>query len=561
MYFSGRETPYPCLEIMYKKQNSCAKILTFKVHPPVIGAFLLVRMLLDTSLHLPECHQNVVIASSARRDESFSSWRVPPSGFGESDFLIGLRSSFVTLRHDNDLIVEPYIPHRFIHQYGFCQVVPGVLLEQHYDGSLLALVQLWDSCVRLGSSSKIIIPMHPSNEGPLMTRPRKDDVPSSTKSDQRQLNVQGKSSHSSKSKATLNNPSQKAKATSKSNFDGKDTQVEKKVRYPSLTLKAVATSSEAINISHKSKDPSRSSDKSVEESPSVVSLFMDKTKASISPNEVGITSATSSSNESNISQEQHWKRLKKKPKDLDDQNNEFVYLDSISIDTAIFGDSAAGSTMPLTKYAQQLGLGDISCDIFGDDMFEDCITSSNPSNTVKSSHPSLDNIKSSTKAGVNKIKCPNVSKNVICSLQHIDSTFEPQEGFEKSMSSTLLHWRFCLNFFFKKYGDYDVVRSSSSQKMNRDSHQELLSAAQRLHTAIEEKFKMNKRLGELQIVLAKTEKKLEVLTTKKKKTTSFIDEHQKKLSRNQESITSTKDEIHTIEETSPLSEDWFKPFP
>ncbi|KAJ8534983.1 hypothetical protein K7X08_016711 [Anisodus acutangulus] len=386
MYFSGRETPYPSLEIMYKKQNSCAKILTLKVHPPVIGAFLLVRMLLETSLHLPEwlttktkdimdnfsgkvmtaevpllrssSHQNVVIASSASRDESFSSWRVPPSGFGE-----------------------------------------------------------------------------------------------------------GKSSHSSKSKATLNNPPQKVKATSKSNFDGKDTQVEIKVRYPSLTLKAAATSSEAINISHKSKGPSRSSDKGVEESPSVVSLCMDKTKASVSPNEVGITSATSSSNESNISQEQHWKRLKKKPKDLDDQNNEFVYLDSISIDTAIFGDGAAGSTMPLTKYAQQ------------------------------------------------------------------------------------------------KHGDYDVVRSSTSQKMNRDSHQELLSAAQRLHTATEEKIKRNKRLGELQIILAKTEKELEVLTTKKKKTTSFIDEHQKKLFRNQESITATEDEIHTIEETSPLSEDWFKPFP
>ncbi|KAJ8554183.1 hypothetical protein K7X08_024861 [Anisodus acutangulus] len=303
MYFSDRETPYPCLEIVDKKKNSRAKILTLKVHPPVIGAFLLVRKLLDTPLNLPgwsttetkdimgnfsdkvmtvevpllksSTHQNVVIASSARRDESFSSWRVPPFGFGKephiedngkmsnswSDFLIGLRSSFVTLRHDDDLIVEPYSPHRFSRQFGFCQDVPGVLIEQHYDGSLLAIVQLWDSCVRLGSSSKIIISMRQSNEGPLMTR--------------------------------------------------------------------------------------------IEKSPSVVPLCKEKSKPFVSPNGLGITSATSSSNESNVSQEQHWKHLKKKHKDLGDQHNEFVDLDSISIDTAIFGDGVAASTMPLTEYAQQ----------------------------------------------------------------------------------------------------------------------------------------------------------------------------------------------------------------
>ncbi|KAK4373198.1 hypothetical protein RND71_008582 [Anisodus tanguticus] len=316
MYFSDRETPYPYLEIVDKKQNSHAKILTLKVHPPVIGAFPLVRKRLDTPLHLPEwsttetkdimdnfsgkvmtaevplfkssTHQYDVIASSARRDENFSSWlckfvlpnkkvdcvrasvfkiaslmahgekfslavpvlasfyrglrdistssnlvsaayslpfimsmdgqasilnlfRVtrPQRGVqmwhisGEkmakhfepvdarklfqqvnvknlhhlamlqgkerhiedtgkmsnpwSDFLIGLRSSFVTLRHDDDLIVEPYSLHGFSRQFGFCQdVVPGVLVEQHYDSSLLALVQLSDSCVLLRSSSASI---------------------------------------------------------------------------------------------------------------------------------------------------------------------------------------------------------------------------------------------------------------------------------------------------------------------------------------------------------------------------------------------------------------------
>ncbi|KAJ8556355.1 hypothetical protein K7X08_023113 [Anisodus acutangulus] len=511
-----------------------------------------------------------------------------------SDFLIGLRSRFVTLRHDDDLIMEPYSPHRFSRQFGFFQDFPGGLVEQHYDGSLLALVQLWDSCVRLGSSSKIIIPMRPSNEGPLMTReysdwwqtlrenvlrqsthiilkgPRKDDVPSSIKSDQRQLNVQGKSSHSSKSKATLNNPPQTAKATSKyKTLTGKDTQAEKKVRRPSLIHKAAATASEVINISHKRKETSSSSYKGVEKSPSVAPLCKGKTKPSVSPNEVGITSAASSSNESNVSQEQHWRRLKKKPKDLGDQNNDFVDLDSISIDTAIFGDGADGSTIPLTEYAQQLGLGDISGDIFVDDISEDCITIPNPSNTVKSSHPSLDNVKAQVttegpstklnlplsenvdhsqpaltnevKAGVNQVNCPNVSKNVVRPLQHVASNFDPQEpqivgkrcclrilkGNQEVDVTDITPLEVLFEKFFKKHGDYDVVRSSTSQKMTRDSHQELLSAAQRLHTATKEKIKMNKRLGELQFVLAKTENELEVLTAKKKKTTLFIDEQQK----------------------------------
>ena len=73
-----------------------------------------------------------------------------------------------------NLIVDPYIPHRFSRQFGYFQDFPGALIEHHYDGSLLALVQPWDSCVHLGSSSKIIIPMRPSNKGSLMTREYSD---------------------------------------------------------------------------------------------------------------------------------------------------------------------------------------------------------------------------------------------------------------------------------------------------------------------------------------------------------------------------------------------------
>uniref|UniRef100_M1AVQ0 Uncharacterized protein n=1 Tax=Solanum tuberosum TaxID=4113 RepID=M1AVQ0_SOLTU len=117
MDFSDRDAPYPCLEIVENKQHSRAKVLTLKVHPPVIGAFPLLRKTLDTSHHLPEwsstetkdvtddfsgnvttekvlllkssTHRNVVVAVPPRRDEHLSSWLVPSSGFGEVRYTSG----------------------------------------------------------------------------------------------------------------------------------------------------------------------------------------------------------------------------------------------------------------------------------------------------------------------------------------------------------------------------------------------------------------------------------------------------------------------------------------
>ncbi|KAK6777442.1 hypothetical protein RDI58_024159 [Solanum bulbocastanum] len=55
-----------------------------------------------------------------------------------------------------------------------------------------------------------------------------------------------------------------------------------------------------------------------------------------------------------------------------------------------------------------------------------------------------------------------------------------------------------LEDFFKKHRDYDVARLSTSRKITRDSHQELLSAAQQcLDTANEERINMDKQLEEL----------------------------------------------------------------
>uniref|UniRef100_M1DLL9 Uncharacterized protein n=1 Tax=Solanum tuberosum TaxID=4113 RepID=M1DLL9_SOLTU len=317
--------------------------------------------------------------------------------------------------------------------------------------------------------------------------------------------------------------------------------------------------------------------------------------------------------------------FEEKPKELNTQQCEFAELDSISIDTAIFEDGAAGSIMPLTELAHQLGLEDIPSDV---DVFEDCITSSNSLNVVKSSHLPLVEVKSQaaneiqlTKPKVpfaekveisqnisttnvevvetSQIGCSYVSRDLVHPLLRIASNFEPQKtisSFKLSYISGM--WRtLCecitqfsveslenlkeleagvalilkglrevniinlsplevlLEDFFKKHRDYDVARLSTSQKITRDSHQELLSAAQQcLDTANEERINMDKQLEELQKVLTRAEKEPKVWTSKKKKTISLIEDHQKRLSKNQETITNREDEIHAIEKSIPLSE-------
>ncbi|PHT65246.1 hypothetical protein T459_29671 [Capsicum annuum] len=168
-----------------------------------------------------------------------------------------------------------------------------------------------------------------------------------------------------------------------------------------------------------------------------------------------------------------------------------------------------------------------SDDVFGDD----CVTSPNPSSVLKSLNLSLDN--SMTQATnkdpsakllenvesfqnvsttdmvteANDNRPYNVSKNMVRPLQQIAPNFEPQKAisaFKLSYVSGL--WRTLCEYFFKKHGDYDVEKVSSSQKITRDAHQELLSIAQqRLHAANE----IDQRLGELQKILERAEKELE----------------------------------------------------
>ena len=68
-----------------------------------------------------------------------------------NEYVISLRSGYVTLRHDSNFIVESYSPVRFSRQFGFCQDFPGDLMECPYDGTLLTLVQIGNSYFRLNS--------------------------------------------------------------------------------------------------------------------------------------------------------------------------------------------------------------------------------------------------------------------------------------------------------------------------------------------------------------------------------------------------------------------------
>ncbi|PHU09681.1 hypothetical protein BC332_21541 [Capsicum chinense] len=267
---------------------------------------------------------------------------------------------------------------------------------------------------------------------------KKNDTPSSTKGGQLQLDGQGKLSLSSKSKVVTGNPAQSVQVATKSkNLKGMDTHVDKRVKIPSSAPKAVAIStSEVINIVHKRKKSSSPSGKGVEKSLDIVPFCSDASKPPVSLDGVTIGSATSSLNERNASQEPHWRRLKKKHKDLSDQHREFADLDSISIDTTIFEDGAAGSTMPLADLAHQIPNLSLN---------NAMTQASNKDQSVKL----LENVESFQNVPTtdmviegNDNRPSNAPKDLVRPLQQITPHFEPQKAisaFKLSYVSEL--WR------------------------------------------------------------------------------------------------------------------------
>ncbi|KAG5584978.1 hypothetical protein H5410_045412 [Solanum commersonii] len=93
MDFSGREVSYPCLDMV--EDNCCMLLInhlrkwssteTKDVMDNFSGKVTTEKVLLLKS----STHQNVVVSFPLHCDENLSSWRVPPSGFGEVLYTFG----------------------------------------------------------------------------------------------------------------------------------------------------------------------------------------------------------------------------------------------------------------------------------------------------------------------------------------------------------------------------------------------------------------------------------------------------------------------------------------
>ncbi|XP_071907750.1 uncharacterized protein [Coffea arabica] len=85
-----------------------------------------------------------------------------------TSYFISQRSCHLTLRKDNTFIIEKYNPCRFSRQFGFCQDIPNNLKEITHTYTLGEAIQLWDSSVRMQTRSRMTIPTH--RKHPLITK-------------------------------------------------------------------------------------------------------------------------------------------------------------------------------------------------------------------------------------------------------------------------------------------------------------------------------------------------------------------------------------------------------
>ncbi|MCE0481964.1 hypothetical protein HAX54_040190 [Datura stramonium] len=254
---------------------------------------------------------------------------------------------------------------------------------------------------------------------------------------------------------------------------------------------------------------------------SIEVLYKDDTLIPLSVDEVVDGSGATSSTEGDADQDHHWKRKKKKVKD---QNSKFADLDTVTIDSETFFVGDSRSTMPLLELADQLGFEGASTDMFNGIFYEDGATS--PSFLEISSPP--------------------------C---HPTSLIKGTDAFDTSALEG------SVNVFFETFEEYDVMKSSSSQRMTRECHQKLLLDVQQCHIdAKKESKKANGHIEDLQATLAKINKELKTLYAKRKKTLACIDEQREQLSKGQEKIIGFESEIRAFEENRPLSEDEVKKF-
>ncbi|KAK4731790.1 hypothetical protein R3W88_024778 [Solanum pinnatisectum] len=598
MHFRDRDPPHPLLEILGDdQQNPNTKVL-------LLENFSRKATSMKVPLLKSAIHHDAASSKSSHSDGSFNNWRVPSSNFGNDDarrlhhlamlqgrdlhltdngklsnswneYIISLHSGYVTLRHDSNFIVESYSPIRFN------------LMERPYDGTLLTLVQLWNSFFRLNTFSKVMIPTCPLEGAPLMTREYVDWWPSQrmntsqgnlriilkkTKQDSTSISSKGasnqskeKSHPSSKSQVKSNDDLQVAKTSSKSKIS-KNGDVPAKSKLRRLTLASKATSP-ALEVGH----------------------------GSSGTNELHVSSDNGNDQTSNLEtpcdEISHMYASLDGAQDLDDVCCGIDILDTIVIDDIndfVDEDSNSASLFELVKqldlqklYGGDLNNGavaDFTVDLNGLDV------------AAKGFHSSINNVMPSLEV-VPPRKSP--SNDVMPSLEVVPPrkspsrplrpgapTFEPQEtiyrakstfvsemwgalcgwitqfslgssdGFtelESSIASTLEEIRKVNIIDVSSLEDhYDTLRSS---KMTKESHEKVISDAQRrLDGAKLAHEKLDGSMEKLQATLADVEKDLKALTSKKKKVTALINKYQEKLSKSQENANNvmSKDEVERL---------------
>lgn len=76
----------------------------------------------------------------------------------ERDHFTAIRSSYLTLRRGDYFDIEPYSPHRFSRQFGFCQEVPGSIDHDVRRCSLGDGLRYWRLCLLSRSMAKVRFP-------------------------------------------------------------------------------------------------------------------------------------------------------------------------------------------------------------------------------------------------------------------------------------------------------------------------------------------------------------------------------------------------------------------
>ncbi|KAG5599195.1 hypothetical protein H5410_030565 [Solanum commersonii] len=504
-----------------------------------------------------------------------------------NEYIISLRSGYVTLRHDSNFIAESYNPIRFSRQFGFCQDVPRDLMERPYDeGAPLMTheyVDWWPSQRMNTSQGNLCI---------ILKKTKQDSTSISSKGASNQSKE--KPHPSSKSQVKSNDTLQVVKTSSKSKTS-KDEDVTVKSKLRRLTLASKATSL-APEVGHSSSGT----------------------------NELHVSSDNGNDQMSNL--ETPCDEISHMYASSDDtiviDDNDFVDVD---LNSATLFELAKQVRPPHFLFfiffkvlnliiflfllfffqldLQELYGGDLNISAVAD--FTVALNGLDVA--AKNFHSSINNVMPSLEA-VQPRKSP--SNDVMPSLEVAPPrkspsrplrpgapTFEPQEtiyrakstfvyemwaalcgwitqfsldssyGFtklESSIASTLEEIRKVniidvssledhVKNFFKSYAEYDTLRSS---KMTKESHEKALFDAQRrLDGAKMTHEKLDGSMEKLQATLAGVEKDLKALNYKKKKVTVLINKYQEKLFKSQENVTITEGEIYTIEANNVMSND------